>query len=797
MRVSLNWLKDYVNLTLPPQELADRLTMAGTEVDRIQALGGQWDNISVGQIVAIDPHPNADRLRLATIDLGVERHTVVCGAPNIEVGQRVPFARVGAELIDGHTGQTVKLKAATIRGIVSEGMACSEKELGLSDSHEGILVLPPDAPLGMPLAQYLGDTILDLSVTPNRPDCLSVLGIAREAAALTGQPLTPPQEDYPEKDAPIEEMAAVDIIDPDLCPRYCASLISGIKVAPSPRWLQDRLTACGMRPINNIVDVTNYVMLEYGQPLHAFDFATIRGRKIVVRRARQDESIITLDGSERALSRDMLVIADTERAVAIAGVMGGEETEVTPGTTSILLESANFNPSNNRLTASGLRLRTEASLRFEKGLNPDLPEPALRRATRLILELAGGKAARGILDAYPGRTSHPPIPLSAQEVERVLGLKVELDEIKAVLGSLGFDLKEGEHPAELLVQVPYWRSDITLPADLVEEVARIIGYERIPTRLRCGDLPLQPPDPLLAFRERLRDILTGCGLEEVINYSLTSLEKLRKAMVPPEPHPLELANPLSLEQNCLRTSLRPGLLSTVAQNQKHQDTIRVFEMGRVYLAREEELPQEQEQLAIVLSGHRGEQFWKERETELDFFDAKGLAESLFRRLELEPVFQPSQDPGLHPAQQADMLIDGIRMGTVGQVHPRVAEAFDLSENTYLIELEPAHILPLTLAPHQYRPLPRFPGIVRDIALVVDQEVAAQKLQQIIQGSPLVSQVSLFDVYTGPQVSSGKKSLAYRIVFQSPARTLTDDEVDRAQQKILDRLRRELGAFLRG
>ncbi|MFQ5827344.1 MAG: phenylalanine--tRNA ligase subunit beta, partial [Dehalococcoidia bacterium] len=593
--------------TLPPQELADKLTMAGTEVDSVQTLGGQWENISVGEIVAIDPHPNADRLRLATIDLGTERHIVVCGAPNIEVGQRVPFARVGAELIDGHTGQMMKLKPARIRGVVSEGMACSEKELGISDSHEGILILPPDAPLGTPLAQYLGDTIFNLSITPNRPDCLSILGIAREVAALTGEPLTPPQEDYPEEDASIEAGAAVDIPDPDLCPRYCASLISGIRVAPSPRWLQDRLTACGMRPINNIVDVTNYVMLEYGQPLHAFDFATLRGRKIIVRRARQDESLVALDGSERTLSQDMLVIADTERAVAIAGVMGGEDTEVTPGTTSILLESANFNPTNNRLTASSLRLRTEASLRFEKGLNPDLPEPALRRATRLILELAGGRAALGILDAYPGRSPRPPIPLPAQEVERVLGLKVEIAEIKALLGSLGFDLKEGEHPAELLVQVPYWRSDIKLPADLVEEIARIIGYERIPTRLRCGDLPQQPPDPLLAFRERLRDILAGCGLEEVLNYSLTSPEKLRKAMVPPEPHPLELANPLTLEQNCLRTSLRPGLLSTVAQNQKHQDNIRVFEMGRVYLALhpagEGELPQEQEQLAIALSGH--------------------------------------------------------------------------------------------------------------------------------------------------------------------------------------------------
>ncbi|MEE8472538.1 MAG: phenylalanine--tRNA ligase subunit beta [Dehalococcoidia bacterium] len=732
MKVSLNWLKDYVSISLPVEELAERLTMAGTEAEVVRQPGERWENITIGEIVSIDPHPNADRLRLATIDLGSERHTVVCGAPNIQVGQRVPFARLGAELIDGHTGQKAKLKAATIRGVVSEGMACSEKELGISEDHEGILILPSDAPLGAPLAQFLGDTIFDLTLTPNRPDCLSVVGIARELAALTGQPLNPPPTDYPEANLSVESGAAVEITDPDLCPRYCASLISGIKVAPSPSWLQDRLSASGMRPINNIVDVTNYVMLESGQPLHAFDMATIKGGKIIVRRARRSESIVTLDGAKRSLGPDMLVIADTERAVAIAGVMGGEETEVTPGTVSILLESANFDAANNRLTASSLRLRTEASIRFEKGLCPDLPEPALRRATRLILEVAGGEAARGILDAYPGRRPRPPIPFSKQEVERVLGLSVGVKEIKAVLGRLGFEVRKGETPSGLMVHVPYWRSDIHLPADLVEEIARIIGYERIPARLRVGDLAPQSPEPLLDFRERLRDILAGCGLQEVVNYSLTSPERLQSAMVPSEPRPLELANPMTLEQKCLRTSLRPGILGTISQNRRHQDALMVFEIGKIYLDCEEELPREPERLVVAISGHRGEDPGKEKGAELDFFDAKGLAESVFRRLELEATFQPGEDPGLHPAIQAEMLIDGVLVGNMGRVHPRVAEAFDISENTYLIDMDVERLLPLSLSLHEYKPLPRFPGIVRDMALVVDRDVPAQRLQQMIQ-----------------------------------------------------------------
>ena len=410
MKVSLNWLKDYVNISLSSKELAEKLTMSGNEVGKIDVVGGSWEHVFVGQVTALDKHPNADRLKLATIDLGTERITVVTGAPNLEVGQKVPFAKVGARLIDGHTGEVAELKPAKIRGVRSEGMACSEKELGISDSHQGIMILPSDAPVGVPLSQYLGDTIYDIKVTPNRADCLSVIGIAREVAALTNQPTHIPDPSYAEEGEPIHNFISVEIADADLCSRYCASLVTGVKIGPSPQWMQQRLIAGGMRPISNVVDITNYVMLEYGQPLHSFDYSQIKGKKIIVRRARNDEILYTLDGMERNLNPDMLVIADQKEPVALAGVMGGANSEVIDPTTSILLESANFNNISIRRTSIKLNLRSEASSRFERGISPELAPIALRRATQLLLELAGGKAAKGIADVYPGKREHKACP---------------------------------------------------------------------------------------------------------------------------------------------------------------------------------------------------------------------------------------------------------------------------------------------------------------------------------------------------------------------------------------------------
>jgi len=589
MRVTLNWLKEYVDINVPLDDVLNRLTMAGFEGKVIHIIGGNWESIVIGQITAVNPHPNADRLTLVTIDAGTGQETVVCGAPNVAVGQKVAFAPVGAQLIDPHTGKLVPLKSAKIRGVVSNGMACSEKELGISENHEGILVLPVEAPIGTPLADYLGDIVLNLDVTPNRPDCLSIIGIAREIAALTGQGVHLPDISYQEGASSVEHYISVEISAPDLCPRYCASLISGVKLGESPGWMQQRLVACGMRPINNIVDITNYVMLEYGQPLHAFDYERIRGKKIIVRRANDSEVIISLDGVERVLSEGMLVIADEECSVAVAGVMGGANSEVTEQTTSILLEAANFNPASIHYTGRTLDMPSEACIRFERGIRPELTVPALKRATQLIIELAGGEAARGLADVYPGRVEPEPILLSTSEVKRHLGTEFSLEQIVGVLTSLGFDCRQTGSGAEVLATAPYWRSDINLPVDLVEEVARIIGYGEIPTTMLSQPIPRQNPEPIIGLKREVRRVLTGFGFQEIISYSLTSLDLLRRLL--PESHspaivPLRVVNPMTVEQEYLRPNLRANLLSAFSSNRGQVDSgIRIFELGRVYLPR--------------------------------------------------------------------------------------------------------------------------------------------------------------------------------------------------------------------
>ena len=803
MKAPLNWLRDYVDITLPPAELADRLTLAGFEVGEMRAIGGNWDNIVVGQVVAVNPHPDADRLRLATVDLGTDQQTVVCGAPNLNAGDKIAFAHVGARLIDPHSGHLAELKSARIRGVVSNGMICSEKELGISDSHEGIMVLSPGAPAGTPLADYLGDTVLDLDITPNRPDCLSVVGIAREVAALSGQSLHIPEISYEETATTIDEQISIEIADPDLCPRYCASLITGVKIAESPGWMQERLLACGMRPINNIVDITNYVMLEYGQPLHAFDYDKIRGKKIIVRRAAGGEIIVSLDGVERNLSGEMLVIADEERAVAIAGVMGGVSTEVNDGTSTILLESANFNPASIHYTSHHLSLTSEASMRFERGISPGLTIPALKHATQLIMQLGGGKVARGMADVYPGKREPEPILLSTGEVKRILGVEFSLDQIAGTLTSLGFDCKTDG--AQVWVTAPYWRSDIKQAVDLIEEVARIIGYDQIPTIMLSQPLPHQHPEPILSLKGEIRQSLVGYGFQEVITYSLTGLELLNN-LVPephsPEPVPLRVSNPMTADQEYLRPSLRANLLAVLSANRRHEDGgIRLFELDKVYLPRVNDLPAEPLVLCGILSGVRVEKSWLGGDGLFDFYDAKGVVEGLLCHLGVGVNFEQGGDKGLHPARQAAIVVEDdslrVRLGVVGELHPKVADAFEISEPVCLFEINVTALLPFTTGHKMFQPIPRFPSMVRDLALVVDAEITHQRVHDIIRSFPLVTEVILFDVYSGKQVAAGKKSLAYRLVYQSPTHTLTDEEVNKVQQQILDRLTSELGATLRG
>ena len=801
MKVSLKWLKEYVNITVSLTDLADRLTMAGLEVKGIETIGANWGNIVVGQVTAVNPHPNADRLRLTTVELGTEQETIVCGAPNLNRGDKIAFAHVGTQLIDGHTGQLATLKSTKIRGVASSGMVCSEKELGISDRHEGIMVLPEAAPVGTPLGDYLGDDIVNLDITPNRPDCLSVLGIAREIAALTGKTMHFPEASYKEATSPIERQVAIEITAPDLSPRYCASLITGVKVAESPEWMQRRLLACGMRPINNIVDITNYVMLEHGQPLHAFDYERIEGKKIIVRRANRGESIVTLDREERELSGDMLVIADEGQAVAVAGVMGGANSEVTQETTSILLESANFSPASIHHTGWVLRLPSEACMRFERGIRPELTLPALRRATQLIVQLAGGVAAKGVIDVYPGKSEQKPIQLSTGELKRVLGIDFSLEQIMSTLTSLGFDCQQTGSTSEVLATAPYWRSDIRLAVDLIEEVARITGYDRIPMTMLSQPIPRQNPEPIIRLKRKTRDCLIGYGFQEVITYSLTSLEMLNKLSPenrPFEPVPLRIANPMTAEQEYLRPNLRANLLAALATNRRHEDDgIRLFELGRVYLPQPGDLPDEREVLCGLLSGPKLERTWQSRNEHLDFFDAKGVVEGLLSQLDVAVSFEPYSDESLHSTQQAAVIIDGNKLGVVGELHSRVLHDFDITETAYLFEIVLAALLPFTVGHKMFQPIPRFPAIVRDIALIVDTSVAHRQVLDIAKSFPLVEQVAIFDVYSGEQVPRGKKSLAYRVTFQSPTHTLTDNEVNKVQQQILDKLSQDLGTTLRG
>ncbi|MFC1934799.1 phenylalanine--tRNA ligase subunit beta [Chloroflexota bacterium] len=800
MKVPLKWLKEYADITRSPADIAEKLTMAGSEVKGIRIIGDNWENIIIGQITTVNPHPNADRLHLPTIDLGAEQKTVVCGAPNLKVGDKIAFASIGAQLIDPYKNKLVTLTPAKIRGVSSKGMICSEKELGISDNHEGIMVLPPEAPVGTPLADYLGETVFDLDITPNRPDCLSVIGISREVAALTDTSTLSPKISYEEATASISERISVEITSPDLCYRYCASLIDGIKIAESPRWMQERLLACGMRPINNIVDITNYVMLEHGQPLHAFNYEKIRGKKIIVRRADSGEIIESLDEVDRTLSDEMLVIADKDRTVAIAGIMGGANSEVTEDTTTILLEAASFNPANIHYTAARLQLASEASMRFERGITPGLVIPALKRATQLITELAGGKAAKGIVDVYPGKQEPKPILLTTSKVARTLGVEFSPEQVTTTLTSLGFTVKSTDSTQTIMVTTPYWRSDISQSIDLVEEVARIIGYDQIPTKMLSGQIPHHNPSLLTDFVRKARLCLVSYGFQELITYSLVGLETLEKLYPDshsPKPSPLRLVNPMTAEQEYLRPDLRANLLTTLAANRRHEEGgIRFFELDKVFLPRDKDLPDEPEVLGGIMSGTRTEKSCLDGENPFVFSDAKGTVENLLKHLNVEASFEPSADEGLLPLMQAAIIINGNNLGIIGKIHPKVTDAFEIYEPVYLFELNITELLPLTTEHKTFRPLSRFPSIVRDMALIVDRKTTHRQVQDIIQSFPLVTDVNIFDVYHGKQVQSDKKSLAYRIVYQSPDHTLVDEEVNKIQEKILEKLSQQLDATLR-
>jgi phenylalanyl-tRNA synthetase beta chain len=724
----------------------------------------------------------------------------------------VVLGLAGTQYWDGHVSpkQIKQLKPSVLRGVPSDAMVMSEFELGISEEHEGIILLPPDTPVGRPAAELLGEIVLEADILPNMARCLSLLGVAREVSALTSAPVRPPSTDVAATEKPIDGKATVTIADPDLCARYTATLIRNVTIGPSPAWMQRRLTYAGMRPISNIVDITNYVMLEWGQPLHAFDYDVLVRRAggkppgIVVRLAKPGETLVTLDNIERKLTPDTLIIADAAGPIALAGVMGGLETEVSATTRNVLLESANFDLVSVRRTMRALDLPSEASLRFSKGIHPELAAPAANRAARLLHEHAGGAVCRGMIDAYPRPAKPQVIELRAADIRRTLGIDVPLDEATRLLRALEFQVAPAGRDS-LAVTTPANRLDIQSgPADLIEEIARLHGYDRLPATLLADPLPAQLGNPDLEREEHVRDRLVALGLQEVITYSLTTPE--REAPLTGGGESVQLVNPISSERNAMRRTLLAGVLEVVAANLRHEESVAVFEIGCVYLPKAgERLPEEPRRLAIALTGPRTPPFWQDpigsERPAYGFFDFKGLTETLAAELHLSDCgTSRGRCAYLHPGRSADWLIAGRSVGSFGELHPRTAARFDLEgRNVLVAEFDLDAIL--SAMPHRraFVPVPRFPAALRDIAVVVANDLPAERVVAEIRaaGGDLVRDVRLFDLYRGPSIPHGMKSLAFALSYQADDRTLADKEIDKLHKKVQDRLVHVLKASIRG
>ncbi len=797
MNVTLNWLKNYINFEFSPSELADRLTMLGVEVESIKQLGAELEGVIVGSVTSIRPHPNADKLVLCQVDTGgTETLQIVCGAPNARAGMLAPIATIGATLPVGLT-----IKRAKLRGETSEGMLCSEKELGLSEDAAGLMELSTDIPVGTPLSKALGldDVVFELEITPNRPDCLSLIGIAREIRAETGNPLKLPTVDLQESNINVRDLTSVTIDAPDLCPRYAARVIQGVKVTESPAWLQQHLASVGIGVINNIVDITNFVLMEYGQPLHAFDYDKLTENRIVVRRATEGEQITTLDEVERELTPDMLVIADAEKPVALAGIMGGYDSEITETTCDVLLESAYFNPSSVRATAKALGISTEASYRFERGTDPGVVLAALDRAAQLIAELAGGTVCEGTVDVYPGQQPLTQIQLRPERVNFVLGTMLEAAEMVQILNRLGFDVDTTGEVYQ--VTVPTFRSDVTREIDLIEEIARVHGYDNIPTTLPKGDIPVPAPNSKTEVRRCIKHFLLAAGMMEAVNYSFCDpncFDKIRLNANDPLRNTLQLRNPLSPEMSVLRTTLTPSLLENAQHNRNHQiDSIALFETGSVFVHDGEE--KEPERVAGVLAGQIGEGVYSDPYRPPDFFDIKGLVEGMLEACGVvDWRLQKTDVPTFHPGRNAEVLMGDKRIGVFGEAHPEVLENYDLPYKAYLFEFDLEGLADTATFAKRFEPISIYPKVARDLAIVVDKEILSDMPTELIYttGGDSVDSVRLFDVYEGEQVPEGKKSLAYTITYHSATETLTDKAVNTLHDKVVKRLNQELSAELR-
>lgn len=805
MKVSLSWLSQYTPVRLSPTELAEALTQVGLAVDAVVDRFAFMDTVRVGRVLSADRHPAADRLSVCRVDTGTETVQIVCGAPNVRAGALAAVALPGTSMPDGTT-----LAAGVLRGQRSDGMLCSGAELGVGTDADGILVLEEGLAVGTPLNRALGlsDPVLEIDLTPNRADCLSLMGVAREVAALQRTRLTPPDVRIDESDPPAERLAAVTIEAPDHCPRYAARVIEGVRVGPSPFWLQDRLRSVGLRPINNLVDVTNFVMMELGQPLHAFDLDQLAGRRIVVRTAAAGERFVTLDGRERVLEADMLMICDAEKPVAIAGVMGGQNSEISDGTTRVLIESARFDPVSVRRTSKRLGLATDASRRFERGVDPVGAVAAADRAAMLMAEVAGGRIARGALDAHPRPWTPQPIRLSVQATHRLLGTRVPKNRIARLLAGIGFTVEPAPERDVLTVTAPSFRVDVGRPEDLMEEVARLEGFDTIPVTFPALPAGARADAPRSTLRRRARTILNGCGFSEVITYSFVHAEscnRLRLASDDPGRRTVPVLNPLAEDQSIMRPSLLPGLLETLRSNLAQQTRrVKIFEIGKVYHGRAEgELPDEPELVAGLWSGPRRPPVWDEKDVPCDFYDAKGAIETLAQGLKLEDLrferLAPDKAPMLRPGHAACITASGRAIGRLGEVHPEVRKAYDLKQTAFVFELDLAAVEALVSAIRFRMQIPRFPAVSRDITLIVDANLDAQAVLDAIAAMHVqhLERVQLVAVFAGDPIPAGKRSLSFRLTYRSPDQTLEDGEVNAVQQTVNDRLLSELPASMSG
>ncbi len=810
MIVTLRWLRDYVDIGLPVEDLAHGLTMAGLEVEGIHERHAWLRGVVAARVEAVEKHPGADRLSLCRVTDGEKSYRVVCGAPNVREGIVVPLALPGTQLPGGLT-----LREATVRGQLSQGMLCSQKELELGEDAAGIWVLPPGTPVGAPLSEALGigDTVIEVSITPNRADCLSVLGIAREAAAICGLPLRYPSVTLEESGPPIASLASVTIDDPSGCPRYAARLVEGVAVGPSPRWLRDRLESVGLRSINNIVDVTNFVLMDMGQPLHAFDFNLLREHRIEVRRAVEGERFTTLDGVERTLFDDTLLICDGLRAVAIAGIMGGLNSEINPKTRRVLIESAYFEPRGIRRTTKKLGLRSEASYRFERGVDPEGVLRALDRAAALMVEVGGGEIASGRIDVYPAPIEAPELTLRVDRTNKFLGTRIEASEMARVLRSIEMKVEEAGG-ALLRVTPPAFRHDIAREVDLTEEIARLVGYDSIPVTYPGALAVSAPEDPHLRLREAVKDAMRGFGFFEAINYSFTSREAIGKLRLPPEDprlRPVEIKNPLSDEQAVVRTSLIPGLIETARYNFDHKnEDLQLFELSKAFLPNPDNfpnvndpsgvLPVERHCLAGVMAGRRRQDLLYGGEEEVGYEDVKGVVEEALALFHLDVVFEAGGDmpPYLDPWRSAILRCGEDTVGAIGLLHSEVLEAFGIKKKVFVFELDFDRLYERRHPRLLFRSMPKFPSVTRDMALVVDDGLPVREPLDLVMNErePLLETAGIFDLYRGPQFGEGRKSVGYRLVYRAADRNLTDEEVNGVHGRLVEKVIETFKAVLR-